>query len=609
MLYYSKTILLSVYYQLKNSNNLLSFFLLSRANDNPYGVFYLPPTRQYFNVNASSLERSIAVTVSRYDGNFGACRVKVVLTHPNTPSIPANIEFTEGAESASIDVKIPPGSFLAYGSSYIVKIFSVELVGNLQNSDLKPQFNESLVKIVVPEIGANSVVSIADDSIYVGVNMVYMTSFVTVTRRGLFASLRIPWQSGYPLIMNNRPSARGKGDIEPSTGVLELKHGVREGVISLKASPPQEPDRSLDYVIHLNENIEPRQNENGWEKLGPNIWSVLEPHGVVRIAPSSQSVMVREGDPALVKIVRTLSTIGTIRVRYHTKIYTEQNPAMPGSDFVSMSSSVDFSEGEFSKTISIQTLDDTRDPQPEQQEHFIVELVSVDVLTGAKLVSSPRLVPRKNEITATVTIMDNDNPYGSFSFALDSRSIVVDESSGSIELTVERNGGALSSSTVDVVTLGGGEAWTNAVLDKLTSGHPVKALLESIKDPATVSLDYAPIETQLTFRSKPASVKTDRQQIKVEVFMDSVNEPMEKIVVLIQNVTGGAQIFQPHSFSVVSVRANGFYNGEVSFELLTGVLDEDAGNTLNLTVLRMGQSRNSINVSFSFLQLTFHFVF
>lgn len=538
------------------------------------------------------------VTVSRYGGNFGACRVKVLLTHPDTPSLTENIEFAAGAESASVDIEIPLDSFLVYGSSYTVKIFSVELLDNSRNSDLKPQLNTSTVNIAVPEIGANSVVSIADDSKYVAVNLDYMTGFVTVTRLGLFASLRIPWQSGYPLIMNNRPTRQGKGDIEPPSGVLELKHGVREGVISLKTNPPQEPEKSVDFVIHLNGNIEPRQNERGWAKLGTNTWSILEPHGVVRIAPSSKSIMVHEGAPAFIKIVRTLSTVGTIRVRYHTKMYTGSNPAIPGSDFVSMTSSVDFSDGEFTKSVSIETLDDSLDPQPEQQERFIVELLSVDILTGARLSTSPRLNPNKEHITAIVTIMDNDNPYGSFSFAPSSRSVVVDESSGSIELTVERNGGALTTSTVDVVTLGGGEVWTNAILNKLTSGHPVLNVLASVKDQAKASLDYAPIQTQLIFNSKPASVKTDRHQIKVEVFMDSINEPVEKLVILIQNATGGAQVFQPHSYAVVNIRANGFYNGEVAFKTLTGYrLDEDAGNVLNLTVERMGESRDAINVS------------
>ena len=85
---------------------LLRLLLIYRANDNPYGVFYLPPSRQYFNVNATSLERSMLVTVSRYDGNFGRCRVQVLVTHPNTQSLTENIEFAEGAESSSVDIQL-----------------------------------------------------------------------------------------------------------------------------------------------------------------------------------------------------------------------------------------------------------------------------------------------------------------------------------------------------------------------------------------------------------------------------------------------------------------------------------------------------------------------
>lgn len=568
----------------------------------------MPPKRQYFNLNSTSLERSLLVTVSRYGGKFGACRATIVATYTGTSSLTTLIQLGEDDESSSREVQIPSSSFLTDGSHFSVKIFSVELSeGSNVGGDFKPVLNTSSVNVFVPEIGANSVVSIVDRSKYVSIDMDYMTGFVTVTRLGLFASLRIPWQAGYPLILNNRPT-RSEGEVDPSAGVLELKHGVREGVIQLKASPVQEPDKPLDFVIHLTDRIKPGTDERGWARLGQNIWSVMEPHGVVRIAPSSQTVMVREGSVARVKISRTFSTIGTVRVRYRTTVYTGPNPATPGSDFVPMTSSVDLTEGEFSKWISIQTLDDTQNPQPEQKERFFLQLLSVDVISEKKLSSSPRLSDDDALNTATVTILDNDNPYGSFSFASVSRSIVVDESSGSIKLTVERNGGALSSSTVDIVTLGGEETWTNQILASLANGHPVKSLIERIKDHATASLDYAPIQQQLVFQSRPASVKTDQQQINVNVFMDNINEPLEKFVVLIQNVTGGAQVFEPHSFAVVSVRANGFYNGEVGFEVSKGVLDEDAGTRLNLTVMRSGESRDGINVSLFFFNYNFQIV-
>ena len=311
-------------------------------------------------------------------------------SHPNTASITKNLEIADGQQSHALIIEIPESSFLPYPSKYSIKIFNVELLDKTPNSDLKPGVNDTEVDITVPEIGANSIIMVAENSKYVTVDATYQTAFVTVTRSGLFGTIRIPWQSGYPLGMANRPS-RSKGDIDPSAGVLTIQHGVRSGVITVRVIPIASPTQPLDYVIHLTNNIEPRPNQNGWPKLGPNIHSVIEPHGIVQIASTSKSVVVQEGSPAVITIIRTYSTIGTIRVGYQTRIYNGQNPAQPGSDFVSMRSSIDFLEGEYTKTISIQTLDDTVNPQPEQQEFFDVQLISVDVLTDRKHTRSPRL--------------------------------------------------------------------------------------------------------------------------------------------------------------------------------------------------------------------------
>lgn len=569
-------------------------FSFHRQNDNPHGIFYLPKSQQYFNVNATSLERSTTVTVARRVGTFGTCRVSVVISHSNTPSVTRNIDVIDGVRENSLKILIPTNSFLPFGSSYTIKIFSVSLV----NSNLKPSLNDTEIVLPVPEIGANSVVTVAENSRYVMVDSTYQTAFVTVARVGLYGRITVPWQSGYPATMINKPD-RSKGDIDPPAGVLEMKHGERTRVFTFKALAEENPGKSLDYVVHLDQNLEPSQNQNGWPKLGDITYSIIEPHGVVRISPSTQNIFVLEGNTVQVNIVRTFSTVGTIRVEYQTKMFVGDNPAISGSDFVSIRSTIDFSEGEFLKTIDIQTLDDTQNPQPEQQERFLVELISVNVLTERKHAQSPRL---GSELVATVTILDNDNPFGTFSFAADSRSLVVDESSGSIPLTIERNGGALSQSAVDIFTLGGDESWTDDVIAKLSSNHPVKSVLDEIKDSATGNTDYGSFRRLVTFEKKSASVKFDRKQIAVNIFTDNENEPLEKFIIFLFNATGGAIIFQPHSYAVVSIRANGYYNGAVGFDKLSGVLNEDEESSLDVVVLRTGQMKESINVGIFTLQ-------
>ncbi|XP_066912895.1 adhesion G-protein coupled receptor V1-like isoform X2 [Clytia hemisphaerica] len=579
--------------EIDENNDKITFDITE--NDNPYGIFHLPSSQQYFNINTTSQSRSLVITVSRTAGYYGACRISIVASHPNTASITKNLDIADGQQSQALIIDVPENSFLPFPSKYSIQIFNVELLDKSPNSDLKPGVNDTEVDISVPEIGANSMITVTDNSKYVTVDATHQTSFVTVTRSGLFGTVRIPWQSGYPLGMANRPS-RSKGDIDPSAGVLTIQHGVRSGVITIRVIPDVSPTQPLDYVLHLTNNIEPRPNQNGWPKLGPNIYSVIEPHGIVQIASTSKSVVVQEGSPAVITIIRTYSTVGTIRVGYQTRIYNGQNPAQPGSDFVSMRSSIDFLEGEYSKTVPIQTLDDVVNPQPEQQEFFDVQLISVDVLTDRKHTRSPRLGV---DILSTVTILDNDNPFGIFSFAPYSRALTVDESSGSVQLTIERNGGALSQSKVDVLTLGGEETWTDDIIAKLQQNHAVKSVLAEIKNPATGNEDYGAFRSELTFDRQSASVTSDEKTIRINIFMDSVNEPLEKFIVLINNATGGAQIFQPHSYAVVSIRANGFYNGEVGFETLSAIMNEDEGTGIELSITRTGESKEAINITWA----------
>ena len=57
--------------------------------------------------------------------------------------------------------------------------------------------------------------------------------------------------------------------------------------------------------------------------------------------------------------------------------------------------------------------------------------------------------------TATIKIQDNDLPYGILSFSPSSRNVAVSEDDGSVTLEVQRTDGALSTATVEIVTLGG----------------------------------------------------------------------------------------------------------------------------------------------------------
>ena len=111
---------------------------------------------------------------------------------------------------------------------------------------------------------------------------------------------------------------------------------------------------------------------------------------------------------------------------------------------------VDFGEGEFKKTLRLQTVDDE---EPEDDETFHIVLTSVTSSSGTLTSTSPLL--QESTSTATIQIQDNDLPYGILSFAPSSRNILVSEEDGSVRLEVQRTDGTLSTATVEVLTLGG----------------------------------------------------------------------------------------------------------------------------------------------------------
>lgn len=543
-----------------------------------------------FRLNSSTLQRSLIVTVARDRGTFETCVASVIVTHTDLLPMRADVEVGPSQSQGSVELKIPQSSFLPSDTSVVVRIMSVMLKG----SSIRPTLiaARSTQTIKIPKIMANSVVEIEASATNVMVNPISQMATVTITRSGLYGTITVPWSSGYPsnIIKNSSP-----GLISPTQGSVVINHGSRIGTFTFQAVLPHKIDRTFDYVVHLDAETQPSPNQNGWPRLGSNIYSVLEPHGVVQVA--SEGVTALEGSVADISIIRSYSTLGTIRVFYKTVLSAGNNPAIPGKDFVSITSYVDFMEGEFEKTISIEILDDAVDPKPEVDEQFSVELISVSVLSAKFHSSSPRLGDR---ILTNVTIQDNDNPFGTISFSSGSRAFNVDESSASVELTLERSGGTFSSSTVEVVTLGGGERWTKEITRNYDANSPLLLQLRDITNPASAESDYAPFRKKIIFPEQTWSSGTPMQQqkVKLQLYNDETAEPMESFIVVIVNATGGAIIFQPHSYAVVSIKPSGMYNGLVHFERTTAILNEDDSAEVQLVVLREGNLNEEIVVRF-----------
>lgn len=564
---------------------------LYRANDNPYGVFKLANAGQIFHLDSSNLQRSVQVTVEREAGLIGDVIASVLLEHPDYAPIAYTLMVNQSQSIATSIFKVPEETFLKFGTSYSVRLTAVNLIKDNNNAVIPVLAATSLLKSIrIPEQASNSIVHIANSSLFVSVDLNSNIASVTVTRIGLYGSVKIPWSYGYP---NDVPII-ATGVITPLTGTVSMHHNQRAVSFSVTVVAPEVITYSYQYAVHLNSNLSPAVNQKGWAKLGENIYTVIEPHGVFRIAMESQQILVLEGQPADVIIERMFNTEGTVRVRYQTKMHSGVNAAIPDEDYTPMTSYVDFSNGQFRKSVRISTIDEKANPKPEAEETFFFQLLSVELLTTRRSIL-PRL---SANITSTITIQDNDNPFGIISFSQKSRVITVDESAIFVELDVERTGGTFSTASVEVVSIGGGELWSSSIVNNIDPNSDVFKALRSRENAATSNYDYDAVRSKITFQQTTNSpVGGQTQKISLRILQDNIAEPMEAIVVVLMNSTGGAKIFAPHSYAVVFIRGNGLYNGEVGFQGKTAILDEEGSGEVELPMMRVGETLQEVDVS------------
>ena len=214
-----------------------------------------------------------------------------------------------------------------------------------------------------------------------------------------------------------------------------------------------------------------------------------EPYGTIQFVPATYSL--EEGAGTVELTVTRDATGGAVTIDYQTIDGT----AVAGSDFVAVAAptTLAFADGEASKTITIALIDDA---VIEPTETFTLVLSNEE--GGVTLGAAD---------TATVTITDTGSA-GTIQF--DPAAYTVDETSGTVNLTVTRTGGVDGVVTVDYQTADG---------------------------TAVAGSDYvAAASTTITFASGDAASQT----ISVALIDDSTVEFVERFTVGLSNPTGGA---------------------------------------------------------------------
>ncbi|RDH85848.1 MAG: hypothetical protein DIZ78_09680 [endosymbiont of Escarpia spicata] len=266
--------------------------------------------------------------------------------------------------------------------------------------------------------------------------------------------------------------------------------------------------------------------------------------GALALSTATESVAENAAGGITLTVSRTGGTDGPVSVDYATANGTAASPG----DYTAASGTLDFLDGETSKTIPL-TL--TNDTTWEPSEDFTVTLSNVvDASLG--------------QATTTVTITDDD-PRNAGTLALSSATATLSEGGPAITVTVDRTGGSDGTVTVDYATADG------------TANAPG---------------DYTAINGTLTFLEGEIS-----KTIPLTPTSDTVWELSEDFTVTLSNVVD-ATLGTQTSTTVTITDDDTRTSGTLALSSATATLSE-SGPAITLTVDRTGGSDGTVTVDYA----------
>ncbi len=266
---------------------------------------------------------------------------------------------------------------------------------------------------------------------------------------------------------------------------------------------------------------------------------------------SPTAYLVNEASGTVVLTI-TANRVGdqntTIRVDFNTR----DGSAKAGADYLAASGTVTFNAGETEKQIAVPI---TNDSIAEDSENFFVDLTNARNATIAA-----------GSGTATVTIADDDSSTSTLQF--NPASYSVDETAGSVTLTVVRSG---------------------------ELGRAVSVSFGTSDGTAAAGSDYAATSGVLNF-----SAGQTQQTISVAIKDDTITEGSETFSVRLTNPSTGATL-GGQSVATATILDNDGPVSTVQFNPKDYSVKETPGNStvnLNVTLSRFGNPGAEVKVNY-----------
>jgi len=353
-------------------------------------------------------------------------------------------------------------------------------------------------------------------------------------------------------------SAVGDIDYEEMSGTLTFEDGVVEKTIVIPIINDALTEDSESFTIELS-------NPTNLASLGDIPVATIEikdqESGVFSF--EFPSYEVGEGDGILtVKVVRSSSSSGDVTILALSKSFLGGG-AIPSEDYLPVSESLVFADGETAKTFNITIIDDG---YTERSASFEIS-IALTYMNPNFATQAAMLGLRSSAI---VTIKDNEPP----AFQFDGDEFITTEKSGHAKIKIERLGSLAGAAYVDFATEeGSATACTNVVNQKCADTDK--------------SADYIPV-----FQTFEFAEGVTQKTVDIIILSDAQGEGSESISLKLYDVSSQVQI----DSSLLTISANHQAGpGIISFASLEIEAVEKNGS-VTLTLVREYGSTGEVSV-------------